>query len=445
MIIMIRFVNRKEEIKILEDIANSDRAELVLLYGRRRVGKSALLLQFAKKYDAQYFLADASQNILDILSSQVVDRFVRFGNWEDFFLYILESEKKIFIIDEFQYIYRVNRAWPTQLQRWWEKIKERKKKVILCGSIISTIYRIAKGYGSALYGRKTREMKIDPLRFPAVVDFFQNRKLEDIVKFYALTGGVPRYMEEMDTKRSVEWNIKNRILEKTSFLYNEPMNLMFEEFRDPAPYISIISAIVNGYTKFSDIATYSGIDAHKLYKYLMSLERVDIITKDIPVTERKIKVKRTKYCVKDNFYRFWFRFVFPNRAMLEMGLATEVYRKIERDFSQYVGQVFEDIVRGIFPLFKIGTYDSMGRWWHKDTEIDIVALNHDTNEIFFGEVKWKSNVRCQKIMDELRKKAEKVPWERGGRKEKYAVFAKNFRDKKDGCFDLQDIGKVVKK
>jgi len=198
---MIRFIDRKEEMKILEDVANSDRGELVLMYGRRRVGKSALLLQFAKKYDAQYFLADASQNILDILSSQVTDRFVRFGNWEDFFSYILESDRKIFIIDEFQYIYGVNRAWPTQLQRWWEKIRERKKKIILCGSIISTIYRIAMGYGSALYGRKTREMKIEPLGFPAVVEFFQNRKLEDVVEFYALTGGVPRYMEEMDMKR----------------------------------------------------------------------------------------------------------------------------------------------------------------------------------------------------------------------------------------------------
>ena len=440
---MIMFIDRKDELKILEEVAKSNKAELVLIYGRRRVGKSTLLLEFAKRHNAQYFLADASRNILDILSLQISDRFVRFGNWEDFFSYILESDKDIFIIDEFQYLYDVNRAWPTQLQRWWERIKERNKKIILCGSIISTIYRIARGYGSALYGRKTREMKIEPLEFPEAMQFFAGKSMEEVVEIYAVAGGVPRYLEEFDAKRSLEWNIKHKILDKTSFLYNEPMNLMFEEFRDPAPYVSIISAIVNGYAKFNDIATYSGIDAHKLPKYLMALERVDIIGKDVRITERKLKPRRTKYRIKDNFYRFWYKFVFPNRAMLEMGYVEDVCRKIKREFNQYVGLVFEDIIRRIFPRLGLGRYDSVGRWWHKDVEIDIVALNSERKEILFGEVKWKKNVSCKRIISELGKKANEVDWNRGSRREKYVVFARSFKDKGDMCFDIEDLARIL--
>jgi len=155
-IIMSMFINREEEKKILNEIFNSKKAELVLVYGRRRVGKSRLLIEAIKKMNALYFLADASDNILDIMAKQTNEKFVKFSNWDDFFDFILKSKYEIFVIDEFQYLYQVNKAWPTILQRWWEKLKETNKKIILCGSLISTIYRIARGYGSALYGRKTR-------------------------------------------------------------------------------------------------------------------------------------------------------------------------------------------------------------------------------------------------------------------------------------------------
>src|SRR3989344_3619102 len=259
---MIMFINRKEEQEKLLEIAKSKRAELMLVYGRRRVGKSRLLIEFAKKTNALYLLADISENILEILAKQVREEFIRFSTWEDFFEFLYKSKYKIIIIDEFQYLYQINKAWPTMLQRWWEKIKETNKKIILCGSIISTIYKISKGYGSALYGRKTLEMHIAPLEFRFVRKFFPDYSLEQLVETYSVLGGIPRYLEEFDSKIAIDENIKKKILDKTSFLYNEPINLLFEEFRTPAAYSSILEAITNGYVKFGEIADISKIQGN---------------------------------------------------------------------------------------------------------------------------------------------------------------------------------------
>jgi AAA+ ATPase superfamily predicted ATPase len=443
MIIMIMFIDRKEELDKLLEIAKSKKAELVLVYGRRRVGKSRLLVEFAKKTDALYLLADISENILDILARQVNKEFVKFSTWEDFFEFIYKSKYKIIIIDEFQYLYLVNKAWPSMLQRWWEKIKETEKKIILCGSIISTVYKISMGYGAALYGRKTFEMQITPLKFKFLKDFFPNYTLEQLVQAYAILGGVPRYLEEFDPKAGIEENVKNKILNKTSFLYNEPLNLLFEEFRSPAPYVSIFLAITQGYTKFSEIAEVSKIQTHKLPKYLLILERVGLIEKEIPITEKKIKAKTTRYKIKDNFYKFWFNFVFKNKSLIEQGLEKEVFDSIEKEFNAYVGKAFEDVCREFIIDSKIFRLTKIGRWWHKDKEIDIVAVNDQTKEVLFAECKWKDKVDARKVLDNLREKAKDVKLLK--KKEVYAIFAKSFKEKfkEPGVllFDLNDLKK----
>lgn len=448
MIIMIMFINRQNELNKLLEISKSKKAELVILYGRRRVGKSRLLIQFAKKTDALYLLADVSKNILDVLSTQVKDEFVKFGTWEDFFDFLYRSRHKIIIIDEFQYLYQINKAWPSMLQRWWEKIKETDKKIILCGSIISTIYKISKGYGSALYGRKTYEMQINPLKFKFIKGFLPNYSLEELVQVYSILGGVPRYLEEFDSKFSIDYNIRKKILDKTCFLYNEPVNLLFEEFRDPAPYISILLAITQGYTKFAEISEVSKIESHKLPKYLLVLERVGLIEKEIPVTEKKIKVKTTRYKIKDNFYKFWFGFVFRNKSMLEQGLEKEVSNSIRKVFNQYVGSCFEDICRELILDLKIFKCDKIGKWWHKDKEIDIVALNEQTKQILFAECKWQDKVNAEKVLKKLKEKSQNVEWYNDKRKEYYAIFAKGFKERVKEpnlfLFDLNDLKKVLK-
>lgn len=440
MIIMIMFIDREEELEKLLEISKSGRAELVLIYGRRRVGKSRLLVEFAKKTGALYLLADASENILDVLSNQVGEEFVKFNTWEDFFYFIYKSKHKIFVIDEFQYLYQVNKAWPTIMQRWWEKIKETDKKIILCGSMVSTVYKIAMGYGSALYGRKTYEIQIRPLKFGFIKNFFPDYNFEELVKVYSILGGIPRYLEEFNPKLSIEENIKKNILDKNSFLYNEPINLLFEEFRKPAPYNSILSAITDGYVKFGEISDVSKIKNNKLPKYLMVLERVGIIEKDIPVTEKKIKAKTTRYRIKDNFYRFWFKFIFKNKSMIEQGLQKEVFNLISNEFNSYLGKSFEDVCREFLINNKIFNFKKIGKWWHKDIEVDIAALNDQ--ESLSGECKWQDNVDAKKILEELKKKTE--IFNEG--KKTYAIFAKSFKERfkaKDVLmFDLNDLRRM---
>ena len=449
---MSMFINREIEIEELNEIFSSKKAELVLIYGRRRVGKSKLLIEAIKNKRALYLLADMSENILEILSNQIKDKFAKFSNWEDFFEFILKSDYDIIIIDEFQYLYNINKAWPTILQRWWERLKETNKKIILCGSIISTIYRIAKGYGSALYGRKTKEIEITPLNFFAVRKFLRKYNLKDSIKTYFILGGIPRHLEEIDTDKSFEENIKEKLIRKTSFLYNEVENLLFEEFRNSTPYISILSAISEGNIKFNDISQVSKITTNKLSKYLSILERVKIISKNIPVTEKKTKSKITRYKIIDLFYRFWFKFIFKNKSQIELGLNEEVYNNISKELNSYFGFMFEELCKELLLPLGILKLSKIGKWWHKDKEIDIVALNEDSKEILFCECKWKDNVNVEKIIKELIEKSKFVPWNNEERKEYFAVFAKSFKKKissfegkKVYCFDLKDIGKLLRK
>ncbi|MBM3303636.1 MAG: ATP-binding protein [Candidatus Aenigmarchaeota archaeon] len=443
---MSMFINRVDEKRTLDEIFASEKAELVLVYGRRRVGKSRLLMESIKRKNALYLLADMSENILEVLASQVKDEFVRFLTWDDFFDFITRSRYDIIVIDEFQYLYNVNKAWPTILQRWWEKMKSGRKKIILCGSTISTIYRIAMGYGSALYGRKTREIEVFPLGFRDFRKFF-SYGAEDALKAYFILGGIPRYMEEFDPSDSIETNIRRKIIDKTSFLYNEPVNLLFEEFRDFTPYTSILLAISEGRTKFNEISDYSRISGNKLPKYLGVLERVKIIGKDIPVTERRTKSKTTRYFINDNFYRFWFRFIFRNKSRVEQGMNAEVFNDVKKEMNAYFGKLFEEVCRENLANFGF-KFDRSGRWWHKDKEIDIVATS-DEKEILLGECKWKENVNAESIARDLARKAGMVDWNRGARRETLAVFAKSFsreikkfEGRKVHCIDLRDFGRL---
>jgi AAA+ ATPase superfamily predicted ATPase len=214
------FVDRKHEIDLLNKIYEKEKAELILLYGRRRVGKTRLLKEFIKDKNSYYFIADISADILTTFERVIKDRFVRFPNWDDFFDFLeMKGEKR------FQYLYKVNKSWPTILQRRWEDLKDTKVMIILCGSIISSIYKMAMGYGSALYGRKTHEIEISPLSFFDAKDFMPKYNLEEFVYIYAILGGIPRYLEEMEDGKKLWENLKDNIINKNCFLYREITSL----------------------------------------------------------------------------------------------------------------------------------------------------------------------------------------------------------------------------
>ena len=441
-------INREDELNILDEVYSSSRAELVLIYGRRRVGKSRLLVESIKnRKDALYLLADMSDNILENLAGQVPDRFVRFGDWEDFFEFILKCDQKIIIIDEFQYLYNIDHAWPSLLQRWWETIKvQTNKKIILCGSMMSTIYRISRGYGSALYGRRTRDIRLQPMRFKNAIGFLEGYDIEDMIRIYSILGGVPRYLEEIDPTLSFRSNLSRRIMDRSSFLYNEPMNLMFEEFKDPSPYISIIQAITGGHRRFNDISIHSRITTSSLPKYLTVMERIDIIRKENPIAGNQLRSKKSLYFVSDNFYRFWFRFMFPNRYQFELGFKEEVEKAVIDGLDDHIGRCFEEICSQVVIDMGLIRPQRIGRQWgtienapkgRNTYEIDIMAQN--SKEVLFAECKWGRNVDAKQLLDQLRTKSMSVDV-KPGKKIKYLLFARGFKNKlKDICYDIEDL------
>ena len=453
--IIVIMIDRDRELRILKEVYDSPKAELVLLYGRRRVGKSRLLVESIKsRKDAQYFLCDMSNNVLEILAKQVRVQFVRFGSWDDFFEYVIGGPHRIVIIDEFQYLALIDSAWPTILQRWWERLKETDRKVVLCGSILSTIYRISTGYGSALYGRRTRDIHVEPLRFGDVRRFLKGYDMTEVVRAYAVLGGVPRYLEEFNTSHSVRDNIRRHIIDTSSFLHNEPMNLMFEEFKDPSSYISIITAILAGNRRFNEISDCTHISASTLPRYLTVLERIRIIERETPVTETAVKSKKTLYRLSDNLYAFWFTFIHPNLHQFELGLEDAVMESVDKGLDLFVSATFERICQQVVVDAGLIRPTRIGRQWgtmagapkgENTYEIDIMAADANRHKALFGECKWQSNVDAPGQLEILKRKASGIQLKGGKYDVKYTLFARSFRNKIDGiCFDLKDFERLYR-
>jgi hypothetical protein len=245
----------------------------------------------------------------------------------------------------------------------------------------------------------------------------------------------------MDPALSVEQNIRQKILRKGEVLYNEPMVLLKEEFREPKTYTLILKYLSLGYNTHGELSTVTGIEKGNLSKYLSVLEETRIIKYVLPLGQRR----RGIYEIDDRFLNFWFRFVYPNLSDLEIGLVDEVFSKISKDMNSYFGSSFESLIFEKIRLKEIQGISSneVRKWWYKDNEIDVVALNEDRKEILFCECKWKENVDADKVLRELKEKAKLVQWHNDERKESYAIFARSFKEKFKVpdvmMFDLRDI------
>lgn len=438
------FVDRHAELKYLKDEFNKKSAGFIVLYGRRRVGKTALIEELIKGKKAVYFMADKQverdlQKRLQILFSEsikdpLMER-LDFASWDDLFEYWLKKEdfskKIILVIDEFQYLAKVNPAFPSILQRLWDqKLKKKNIFLILCGSLINMMYATTLSYDSPLYGRRTGQIKLDPIPFEDYRQFFRDMDALKRLEFYAVTGGVPKYVETFLTDKDLWKNIASRIASKKSYLYNEPRFILNEEVTETLNYFSILKTIAEGEHKIGNIAGKIGVKANILTKYFDILIGLDILERRIPVTEiNPEKSKMGLYFIKDHFFRFWFRYIFPNQSYLEIEEIDPVLEKIKKDFSVFAGPVYEKVSLDRIPLLaKEGKLPfkpvRWGTWWTRNEEIDIVAFNDKTREILFGECKWSDKPVGIDILNMLKSKAKKVNWNKEDRKEYYALFAK---------------------
>lgn len=439
------FINRYEELNFLKKEYNREESSLIILYGRRRVGKTALTAEFIKDRQAVYFLAteenetqnrSAFKNIVAELTGNELLMNAAVDNWDMIFkvwLDTVSSEKKLMVIDEFQYLGKTNKAFPSIFQKIWDTmLKDKNVMVILCGSLISMMESQTLAYSSPLYGRRTGQIKLKQISFRHYNEFFPDKSEKELIEYYAITGGVPKYIELFYDSTDVYTAIENNVLSKSSFLYDEPNFLLQREVSEVGSYFSIIKTIASGNQKLSKIATTLELKQTGLTKYLKTLIDLDILEREVPVTEDNPgKSKRGLYKIKDNFMVFWFKFIFPNLNYIESGHEELAMKKIRANLvDSHIAYVYEHVcIEKMWELNADSTwdfyFDKVGRWWNSNTEIDIVAIDREGNDIIFGECKYWTNKVGIDVLNELEQKADLVEWNRNKRRNHFALFSIN--------------------
>ena len=343
-----------------------------------------------------------------------------FSDWLDLFQAVADykpNEKKVLVIDEFPYLVKVNDSFPSILQNAWDEIlKDSNVMLILCGSLISMMKKHALSYESPLYGRRTAQMRIAPLPFTTV---YENQKLsfEEAAEQYSITGGVPKYMEFFSDGQPLYEQIKENVLSKNGFLYEEPNFLLTDEVQVPTNYFSIIKVIADGNHKLGTIAGILGLETSTLTPYLKTLSELGFIEKQVPVTEKNAeKTRKGLYFISDNFLRFWFRYVYPYKGELELDNMQISLDELDKDFKEkFVAFAYEDVCKEIFARLCSDkaidfTPSKIGSYWLNDksgnTQIDVMAVDTVNKRLFAGECKYHNQPIDADVYFELVKKVD---------------------------------------
>ena len=415
------FVGRNRELETLNRLYRSDKFEFIVIYGRRRVGKTALINHFIEEKKAIYFmgvesnekqnLENFSKSIIELSSGiQAETSFSSYQAALEYAFKLAENERILLVIDEYPYVARSSKSLASTLQMLIDKYKDNSKlMLILCGSSMSYMEDNVLAYKAPLYGRRTAQMKIEPFDFDECCTCLRGLSDEDKAYIYGIVGGTPQYLLQMNDNLSVEENIKNTYLNPMSFLYEEPLNLLKQEVREPAIYNAIITAVATGHSRMSEISTKVGESTTVCSGYLKNLISLGIIKKETPYGE-KIS-KKSIYSIEDNMFRFWYRFVPDNASAIARGAETLVYKRIESQLNDYMGRVFEEIcTQYLWKLLLEGKmpieFVSLGRWWGNDprkkaqTEIDIMG-EKDSDSAVFAECKWRSEIVNSDVLETL--------------------------------------------
>lgn len=440
---MSKFIDREQEMETLVEEYNREGSSLIIMYGRRRVGKTTLISEFIKGKNALFFLASQeseaqNRNLFKEKAAEFINsdllRNATVSDWDTIFKAIIETKfetKPIIVIDEFQYIGKSNSAFPSIMQRIWDGLlKDKSVMLILCGSLITMMKEQTLEYSSPLYGRRTAQIKLKQIPFSYYENFFPNKESKELIEMYSVTGGVPKYIESLREEKDIYSAIKKYVLNPSSYLYDEPHFLLQQEVTEIGSYFSLIKTIAAGNSKLSAIATALELPQTRLTKYLKTLIDLDILEREVPITEENPdKSKKGLYRIKDNFIKFWFAFIYPNLSFLESGNTEIVMKKIEKGFvSGQVSFVYEDVCRQ--KMWKMNadevwpfTFSKIGRYWDNNTEIDIAALDPEGKNLILGECKyWKEPVGIN-IFADLEEKAKKVAWNKNNRKTWYILFS----------------------
>ncbi len=424
------FIGRKKELQFLENLCASKKFEMLIMHGRRRVGKSFLLAHFASRHnqDTVFFTADKGSEKDNVQRfCMELKRVLNAGDfldsletWQSVYSFIESTEitKRItIIIDEFTYLYNSNPAYDSGLQNAIDRILKNKNIfLILCGSEVSVIEELFDNSTKPLYGRKTADLKLKPFTYKEAKAFFPKYNNEEILTAYSILGGMPLYLSLFDDSLSIRENIIKNCLSTTGYLFNEIDTLLRMELKETFFYKNIMLAINSGASTLNDIKTKIGEDSAKIAKYINVLVNLGFIKAETPVGE-KVKARNTLYAIDDNYFAFYFRFIYKHLNMLNGLISPAIYYNKEfttDNLNTYIGHRFEQICtqflkekayNGELPFFA----EEVGRWWgnnpieKRQEEIDIVA--QDSENAILCECKYTEKPFDEKELSDLQASA----------------------------------------
>ncbi len=419
---MNNFINRKSELKSLEELyASSEKGELVVLYGRRRLGKTALIKQFITGKASAYYMADRAAEkaqmaafalILSESISEPTLSAASYSSWYDLFAAFdrvrRKEERFILVIDEYQYLCQTQPAFSSFLQKWWDEHWQNQNLIlILCGSLTSMMFKETIASSSPLYGRASSSILLRPLSFSHLGNFFKTDLSDnELVEFYALCGGVPRYMNLVSKYSNYMVALENLILRPEGILYSEAKNILREEISVPNVCWSILNAIAGGSTRISELGAKLSLPANQLTRYMDLLKELQLVRRIVPVLESDPqKSKKGIYTVCDPFFRLWFGTIYPYESFLEIGNTSLVLRRIRERLTNHIAKCYEELcterllsVEDDMQCLKIG------RQWGKNYEIDIAGADEEGKLSLIGECKWSNHKVGISLLKELQNK-----------------------------------------
>lgn len=437
------FYCREKELFELNKRYDNGKFECVVVYGRRRVGKTALLGEFCKDKPTIFFSAlnATAQENLEALSKAIYEKdhpdaatAPIYNSFDDAFAEITrmaQDERIVFVIDEYPYLAKADKSISSRLQHIIDRVwQDSQVYLILCGSSMSFMEHQVLGYESPLYGRRTAQFKIQALTYRETAVFNPSLSAEENALVYGITGGVPHYINKLNVGNDVDEALLDNLFNNASYLFEEPENLLKQELREPAIYNSIISAIAGGASHANEISTKVGIESAVCAKYLKILLDLGILKKETPITEKA--GKKTIYNIGDNFFRFWYRFVPQNTSAISAGRMPKIYdQSVKKYIPEYMGLVFEQMCRDYLLRYDENLpimLSEVGQWWgtdpkaRKEVQIDIVGTPVEGDEYIIGSCKYKNE---QIGIDELELLKHYASVFGKGSKYHYYIFSKS--------------------
>ena len=436
-----KFVDRIREQAVLQTALETKASNFIVIYGRRRLGKSTLIRRVLKDGDI-YFEANLSEKTtqLSLLARTIGTVYPGFdspvySSWEDIIMAFNYrcKENATLVLDEFPYLVQKDPALPSTLQRILDRritgVNELRCNIIICGSSQRMMHGLLQG-SEPLYGRADRIFILRPVKLPWWQEII-NTSAKELVEEYSIWGGVPQYWSQRERFYSLDEAIQELILDEMGNLYDEPARLFMDEVSDIAPYSSIMLAVGSGKQKYSSISDALGKTTAELAKPIKILTEMAFLRKEVPFGENPQKTKKILYRIDDLFMAFYYRFIEPNKSMIALGRGNIARKFINDGFTGHVAEVWERLCQLAVSGSNIEghTWGEASRWWGKvpifeegkktpvgneELEFDVVAEDlFDKNTILVGECKWTAPDYADRLLEKLKRKVALAPFAQG--------------------------------